>query len=406
MKILHVTPHLGGGVGKAHAALSAEWPAEFTHTFLLLEPPRERRYADAIAARSADVHVATDLNEVVRCAAAADIVQFEFWNHPRMFECLGRADFPAMRSVFWSHISGLFGPAIPPALIAETDRFVVTTPASLALPALAALPPGRGTAINSGFGFAETPARKPSNVPRIAYLGTVDCVKMHPGFFDAIDALDRDVDVSIWGAPSVGAMAAALGMKHPQRLRFQGQTDRPDEALKQADIFFYPLRHEHYGTAENALVEAMSLGLVPVVLGNPAETAIVTHGETGLVGQTIDQCPALLQNLLDKPGLLRPLSKNAAAHIAATRAPARSADAFGVLWRALAEEAPRHPDFRGAVGATPADWFLATQQHPRDMRSPPIVPDLVAAKGTLSHFEQAFAGDASLARLRRNALAG
>jgi hypothetical protein len=40
------------------------------------------------------------------------------------------------------------------------------------------------------------------------------------------------------------------------------------------------------------------------------------------------------------------------------------------------------------------------------MRSPQIVPDLAAAKGTLSHFEQAFAGDATLARLRRNALAG
>ncbi|HEY5379064.1 MAG TPA: glycosyltransferase, partial [Pseudolabrys sp.] len=188
--------------------------------------------------------------------------------------------------------------------------------------------------------------------------------------------------------------------------RFHGQTHRPNEALAQADIFFYPLQHEHYGTAENALVEAMSLGLVPVVLGNLAETAIVTHGETGLVAQTIDQCPALLKALLDDPGLLRRLSANAAAHIAATRTPARSADAFGVLWRALAEETPRHPDFRGAVGATPADWFLATQQHPGDKRSPQIVPDLIAAKGTLSHFEKAFAGDASLARLRRNALAG
>jgi len=403
MKILHVAPHLGGGVGKAHAALSAEWPAEFSHTFLLLEAPRDRRYADAIAARGADVRVAADLNEVVRCAAAADIVQFEFWNHPRLFECLAHADFPAMQSVFWSHISGLFGPAIPPALAAEAGRFVVTTAASLALPALATLPPGRATAINSGFGFAKTPARMPNAVPRIAYLGTVDFVKMHPGFFDALDALDRDVDVAIWGAPSVGAMAAALGMKHPERLRFHGQTHRPNEALAQADIFFYPLQHEHYGTAENALVEAMSLGLVPVVLGNPAESAIVTDGETGLVAQTIDQCPALLEALLDNPGLLRRLSKNAAAHVAATRTPARSADAFGVLWRALAEETPRHPDFRGAVGATPADWFHATQQHPRDMRSPPIVPDLIAAKGTLSHFEKAFAGDASLARLRGRA---
>ena len=40
MKILHVTPHLGGGVGKAHAAISAALPEEVDQTFLLLEEPQ------------------------------------------------------------------------------------------------------------------------------------------------------------------------------------------------------------------------------------------------------------------------------------------------------------------------------------------------------------------------------
>ena len=49
--------------------------------------------------------------------------------------------------------------------------------------------------INSGFGF-------PDALPRIARGGrhrlsrTVDFVKMHPGFFDVIDALDDDNCVS------------------------------------------------------------------------------------------------------------------------------------------------------------------------------------------------------------------
>ena len=37
----------------------------------------------------------------------------------------------------------------------------------------------------------------------------------------------------------------------------------PAVALSDADIFFYPLQPDHYGTAENALIEAMSLGLTP-----------------------------------------------------------------------------------------------------------------------------------------------
>jgi len=393
MKILHVTPHLGGGVGKAHAAIAAAMPKDVHQTFLLLEAPRDRRHADALAAGGATVAVAETLDDVARQAAEADIVQFEFWNHPRLFECLARTGFPVLRSVFWSHISGLFRPLIPPRLVAAADRFVFTTDASLALPGLGA---ARVAVVNSGFGFA-APPRAQRDTPRIAYLGTVDPVKMHPGFFDAIDALEDDCQVSIWGAPSIHALKAALGMRHARRIGLFGETDRPQDALTQADIFFYPLQPEHYGTAENALVEAMSIGLVPVVLDNPAEATIVRHGETGLVARAIEDCPALLRTLMTDKALRERLSANAAAHIAATRTPARSADAFVALWRGLLAQAPQRPDFAAAVGATPADWFLATQGA---TWSPPLVPDLTAAKGTLTHFQHVFDGDASLERLR------
>lgn len=404
MKLLHVTPHLGGGVGKAHAALCAALPDDIEQTFLLLEAPRDHRYVDTIRSCGARVRVAYDFNDVAQHARAADIVQFEFWNHPRLFECLARVDFPALRSVFWSHVSGLFKPAIPPALMAEAGRFVFTTEASLALPPAQALSPGRVAAIGSGFGFPGAPLRAQNSIPRIAYLGTVDFVKMHPGFFDVIDAISEDVEVAVWGefSPFGAVVARALEMKHPHRLRFHGQTATPERALAEADIFFYPLQPEHYGTAENALVEAMSLGLVPVVLNNPAETAIVRDGQTGLIASSIEDCGALLQKLMASPDLRGRLSRNAAHAMAETRTPARSAQAFVALWQALCAEAPRRPDFKGALGATPADWFLATQGADA-VPAPPLVPDAPPTKGTLAHFERVFAGDDSLARLRAQA---
>ena len=132
MRILHVTPHLGGGVGKAHAALSAVLPDIVQQTFVLLEAPRERRYIDLIETNGARVLIGENLAHVAALARESDVVQFEFWNHPRMFECLARTGFPAMRSVFWSHISGIARPLIQPALMAEAARFVFTTEASLA----------------------------------------------------------------------------------------------------------------------------------------------------------------------------------------------------------------------------------------------------------------------------------
>ncbi len=405
MKILHVTPHLGGGVGKAHAALCTALPNDIEQTFLLLEAPRDRRYVDTIRSCGARVRVAYDFNDVAQHARAADIVQFEYWNHPRLLECLARVDFPALRTVFWSHVSGLFKPAIPPGLMAEAGRFVFTTEASLALPSAKALPPGRATAIGSGFGFPGAPRRVQNSIPRIAYLGTVDFVKMHPGFFDVIDAMGDDVEVSVWGecSPFGAVVVRALEMKHPHRVRFHGQTATPQRALAEADIFFYPLQPEHYGTAENALVEAMSLGLVPIVLNNPAEAAIVRDGQTGLVAKSIEDCGGLLQKLMASPELRGRLSRNAAHAMAETRTPSRSAQAFVALWRELCAEAPRQPDFKSAVGASPADWFLATQGADAIL-APPLLSDAPATKGTLAHFERVFAGDDSLARLRSGAL--
>lgn len=405
MKILHVTPHLGGGVGKAHAAITGQLPKAIEQTFVLLEAPRDCRYADAIKAMGTPVIVADNFGNVARLARAADIVQFEFWNHPRLFECLARCNFPAMRTVFWSHVSGLFKPVIPPGLIEVAGRFVMTTEASWSIPAVAALrktTPRKLAVINSGFGFAKR-RDNPQEGRAIAYLGTVDFVKMHPGFFDAIDRLAGDgIDVSVWGAADPEVMTRALRMCHPGRIHFCGQTTDPAYALSAASIFFYPLQRDHYGTAENALVEAMSLGLVPVVLNNPAEMAIVRHGENGFVAQSIDDCVALLRMLLSSSELRQKVARRAIASIAETRTPALSAQKFQNLWEGLLNEPARYCEFRNAVGESPTDWFLATQPLPGEAaQSVDVIAPHRVSKGTLAHFEAIFAGDEGLKKLRK-----
>jgi glycosyltransferase involved in cell wall biosynthesis len=403
MKILHVTPHLGGGVGKAHAALSAVLPYEIQQTYLLLEDPRNRRYVELLESNGARVIVAESLEHVAKLAAKADIVQFEFWNHPRLFECLARCAFPAMRSVFWSHISGLSPPLIPTGLMEAAMRFVFTTEASRGVICVGHLSEAarqKLAVINSGFGFPFAERDASGRKPVIAYLGTVDFVKMHPGFFDAIDNLaDADTRVSVWGAPdpSGAVEARAKAMLHPERVKFCGETADPRAALCQADIFFYPLQSDHYGTAENVLIEAMSLGLVPVVLNNPAERAIIHDGDTGFIARSIDEATSLLQMLLNSPDLRESVSQRAIDDVAQFRTPDHSARDFMILWLGLLAKEPQLSDFRAAIGNTPAEWFAATQGH-ADFASASTAQH--PSKGSLAHFESVFAGDTSLARLR------
>ena len=409
MKILHVAPHLGGGVGRAHAALKPALPEIVEQTFVLLEPPRDRRHVDALTAAGARVAVAHRLDEVAALAREADIVQFEFWNHPRLFECLARCDFPPMRTVFWSHVSGLFRPVIQPGLIEAAGRFVFTTEASWAIPCVSAEDADKRkiSVINSGFGFADRPRRRPvpGVPPAIAYLGTVDFTKMHPAFFETIDRLTGDdIRAEVWGAPSRTVSERVRRMQNPGRVRLRGETDDPAAALAEADIFFYPLQRDHYGTAENALIEAMSLGLTPVVLDNPAEREIVRDSETGFIARDVAECVSLLQMLLLMPDLRDMMSRNAVRYVAENLTPAQSAMDFMVLWLGLLAEPAQPHDFRAVIGDSPADWFAATQTLPGAAWMPPAGhAGEQPAKGTLTHFERVFAGDDSLARLRHGA---
>jgi glycosyltransferase involved in cell wall biosynthesis len=228
----------------------------------------------------------------------------------------------------------------------------------------------------------------------IAYLGTVDFIKMHPGFFDAIDALKHDATAAIWGGYDADGEVAqkASTMRHPERIRFMGQTSDPQSVLSQSRIFFYPLQPNHYGTAENALIEAMSLGLVPVVLANAAEGAIVEHGVTGLIGNSIEECAELIDMLLSSPEKTDGIGGNASAKVAETFTPDRSARAFATLWDGLIAEEKRLPDFSSVTGLTPLDWFLSTQYRPGEKRDPAADTGKLS-KGTLSHFRSSFPDD-------------
>jgi glycosyltransferase involved in cell wall biosynthesis len=228
----------------------------------------------------------------------------------------------------------------------------------------------------------------------ICYLGTVDFVKMHPGFFDVIDALPSPVHAAIWGGFEPGGEVAGrvASMRHPDRIRLMGQTSDPRAALSRSRIFFYPLRPDHYGTAENALIEAMSLGLVPVVLANPAECAIIRQGQTGFIAGSIAECGEIIEMLLADPARVADVGVKAREAAATAFTPKRSAHQFVDLWSELMLEPKRQHEFRRITGDTPRAWFEATQFQSGEARDG-VADSGKLSKGTLSHFRAAFPDD-------------
>ncbi|WP_339762593.1 glycosyltransferase [uncultured Hoeflea sp.] len=395
MKIVHITPHLGGGVGKAHASLCAASPTDCEHHYVLLEEARDHRYVDQIRETGARVTLGETPQQLHDLMAGADIVQFEWWNHPLMCGLLAGPPLPAMRSVFWSHVSGVCAPFIPAALIEAADRFVFTSACSKLAPNLSGPDVdclGRTDVINSGFCHPETvtDGAFESGKGGISYLGTVDFTKMSPAMMQVIDRLETDnVALDVWGgvhdnSPVHMEIAA---MKHPERFRLRGHSADPAGALSRTSVFMYLLQPFHFGTAENALIEAMSLGCAPLVFANPCEQAIVRDGETGLVASSVDHAVELLGWMLDNPDEVSRIGANARTEICALKTPERSIAAFQALWIEAMQKPKRTPDFAPALGATPRDWYDTLNGGKQAAAANTSKASQTASKGSLAHFK-------------------
>jgi L-malate glycosyltransferase len=346
VNILHLTPHLGGGVGRVLLAwLSrANTDPSTRHEIYSLESvsPATR---DKAAQGSIPLHVeaAGRLPELFAAISGADIVLVHWWNHPLLYSLLVNERLPPCRLALWSHVAGHTAPHIfTDNLINFTDRFVVATPWSFEAPALRALDPallrGRVREVFTTAGTGRVEGVRPLRHEGFAvgYIGTVDYCKLHPSFIAMCAAANiPDARFIVCGGDchrEIGLQAERKGVAG--RFTFIGPVDDIREQLARFDVFGYPLCQGHYGTGEQALIEAQAAGIPAVVFANGGEKYVVEHEWTGLVVTSTQEYTAALERLYRDPELRRRLGDNAA-----KRASSRfSLDKLLKSWNALFEE--------------------------------------------------------------------
>lgn len=417
-RVLHVTPHLGGGVGKALACLAEAHAAhgpDVAHEIACLDAPEKLDFVERVRALGVPVAIAPSRAELGRLVERADVVQLEFWNHPSTMAALCAGTLPAMRLVVWCHVNGLHFPRIPPGLLERAERFLFTSACSLAAPevdALAGEAARRRAVVSSGAGVEDLPVPERSvraRPVRYGYIGSQNLAKLHPDYVDMLARVPLpDLRVRMLGddteRPRLERQCAGAG--RPGLLEFGGYTRDVAGELARLDVLVYLLNPFHYGTAENALIEAMAMGVVPVVMDNGAEALIVEHGRTGLVVSDARGLADALLALERDAALRARLSAAAAGHARSTWTRARLAAAFGEQY-ALALRGPRTVvDFAAALGTGPAQWFRAFVRDPAVYGASGAVAlpagaarhaHLERTKGSAAHFHDRFPGDPALA---------
>ena len=294
VSILHIAPHLGGGIGKVllNYVVRAKEREMFSHKIVCLD------YANDDAKRIAKKE-GLSLNdcfskkhgELLKLIEESDIVLIHWWNHPLLYDFLVRTELPPCRILMWSHISGYHPPYIfTKPLFDYADLFVFTTQISFDTVEIKKLNKRKKEMIRTiwSTGGVESVADVKKRTHKgfnVGYIGTVDYCKLHPDFLDMSASVDlEDVKFIVVGCGNEKEIQdEAISKGWGDKFQFLGFVDNIKEYLAIFDVFGYPLAPYHYGTCDQVLAEAMACGIVPVMLENKMEVSMVEDGVTGLV---------------------------------------------------------------------------------------------------------------------------
>lgn len=292
--ILHITPHLGGGVGRVLLNYIANVKNDscFTHEITCLDYANED--AKSTASREGILlydNFSNDHYSLIKKVGTADIVLIHWWNHPLLYDFLVRESLPPCRIIIWSHISGFNPPYVfVEPLFEYADLFVFTTPVSYEADEIRVLPEKYKEKIRTVWSTSGTEhvadiKPMPHGGFNVGYIGTVDYCKLYPDFIKMCGRVDIEEArfIVCGGHMNKEIYNEAVKKGVGQRFSFEGQVGNINDYLAIFDVFGYPLAPYHYGTCEQALAEAMAAGVVPVVMANKTEKYMVKDGVTGFV---------------------------------------------------------------------------------------------------------------------------
>lgn len=308
--ILHLSPHLGGGVGRVliNYLVKTKNSEEFEHKIVCLDTINQNAQ-DVLMSNNIVFEELINYQSLINQIKYSDIVVVHWWNHPLLFDFLVKTKLPPCRIAFWAHVSGNEAPHIfSHALFDYPDYFIFTTPMSYLVDEVVSYPKTHGIfrAIWStgGLEHVKNIIRKEHHGFNVGYIGTVDYSKMHPNFLNICEKIDiSESKFIICGGGHIDELKEEVvkrGLK--DKFVFTGFVDDISPYLEIFDVFAYPLAINHYGTCDQALAEAMGVGIVPIVLNNNMENYMVHNMYSGIVATNQEEFVSAVKEMYQNKG--------------------------------------------------------------------------------------------------------
>lgn len=411
IKVVHITAHLGGGVGKilSSIAIHSQEQQEVEHTIITLEPTQTPQFEQLCIEQGVNVLLASECY-VEDILEQADIVQVDWWHHPLttkfMIDYLGKIP---CRLLVWSHISGCSYPHIPYQFVMFPDAFAFTTPFSLENPFWSdeerqQIIAKADVVVSSGIDFKKPVEKKLHSGFKVGYIGFLSYSKTHPDFVKYCEsACDiPDIRFIVVGDPKYGE-ELINDVQHSKVIRdktiFTGYSLNVLDSLAEFDVFAYPLNPHHYGTAENVLLEAMGAGVPPVVLNQCTEKYLVQNRKTGLVVNNKLEYGNALRWLYQNPLQRAILGENASHFVMKEFYIQATIRKMNKLYEKVLRQDKNLHDPHSVFGKTPYEWFLTCYEGDENNLQGNAWAE---TKGSAKHYFRYFREDQKLRKVVEN----
>jgi glycosyltransferase involved in cell wall biosynthesis len=383
---------MGGGVGKIlsgiakHAAVNGD---EYQHKILMLEKPEKNQFVDICIKNDIDIHVSSDLLQIQRLIKDADMVQLEWWHHPKMCEFLFNFPSIPMKLIIWSHVSGCNYPVLPFAFIKIPHKFMFTSYYSLENPywsnAQKQYVTKNCVVINSSgdFNNVENISIAQRDTFNIGYVGTLNYSKLHPDFVSYCASIDIPNSCFIIVGDNENQKIIEKEAENRgilDKFEFVGFTNDVNKELSRFDVFAYPLNPEHFGTTENALLEAMAAGIPVVALNQCAEKYLIQHMETGLLADNLDHCAELVKYLYNNPDERKRIGENAKEYIHSNYSLKNNIFKMKNIYEEVMSVNTKIFQFDDVFGNETYQWFLSCLGPDRQLFEDSINPEFIKDK--------------------------
>ena len=370
-KVLHIMPHMGPGVGKAVSALSitaAKTDNKYQHNVLLLENPLNLEYITICQDNGVDVFWPHDKRELIKIISDADIVQLEWWHHPLALGFLRDLSQIPIRLTVWSHISGCNYPVIPAGFIDLPEHFFFTTAYSYENPFWNEVErqsiESKSTVACGTGGYdnvSEVVPRSHSGF-NIGFIGTLDFRKLNPEFVDfCAEVKIPDAKFILVGNPEnkQNIIKQAHEKDLENKLEFTGFTNDVKSEFERFDIFGYLLNPDHYGSTDNALLEAMGAGMPIIVLNQCGEKHVIRNMETGIIINSKKEYGEAVKYLYDNPEVRVRLGENAKKSALNEFSPGSTMEKLHSQYNKVISRPKTCYQFEEIFGIEPSQWFVS-----------------------------------------------